>query len=371
MIQRTRGLPCRNMLWVVVLILTMLAAVASPAQAQGGLSPEQQELILRCREMGKQAYEMSQHLRDEEALELAQQALDLLTAEFGPMHPEVGYAHFPLGLISISTGDYNGAFAHMEQALAISEHNFEPPHPFLATCLSSLGMLHVMYRDLDTGISYLLAGLDQSKLLLPADDSDLWFQYTQTSHALMQAERYAEAYSLLEDLLGLQEKALPPQHTALAHTLNGMGSCLAQEEQHEQALALFTRAMDIFAASEPGERNMALCLDNMGRSRFFLGDLTEAQALHEQALAILETRDRGRGDLAVCLLNLGDAVAAQGLHEQALVHFERALALHKDNPGMFQDFELYRMYAAMTESYAAVGDSEKAREMQRHAEYLQ
>ncbi|MGW4944485.1 tetratricopeptide repeat protein, partial [Actinoplanes sp. NPDC004185] len=95
--------------------------------------------------LGRAAIFLQVHGRPGEARPLAERALAIDEAAYGPDHPEVGTYLSNLALILRDLGELPDARRLTERALAIDEAAYGPDHPIVGTILSNLALI---LRDL-------------------------------------------------------------------------------------------------------------------------------------------------------------------------------------------------------------------------------
>lgn len=130
-----------------------------------------------------------------------------------------------------------------------------------------------------------------------------------------------EAGSLAEALFG-------PRSPELAGALLRFSSALYRACDFAGAEALILRARAIWEAQPgPTPQEVGTCLNNLGRIREELGDMTAGIAFHRQAVAFRRTLP-DRDNLAFSLGNLGVALAEDGQWQAACDALEEALELY-------------------------------------------
>ena len=77
-----------------------------------------------------------------------ERALAIREKALGPDHPDMAYSLNNLGYLLHAQGDFAGARAHFERGLAIREKALGPDHPNTATSLNNLGALLRKQGDL-------------------------------------------------------------------------------------------------------------------------------------------------------------------------------------------------------------------------------
>jgi tetratricopeptide (TPR) repeat protein len=145
---------------------------------------------------------------------------------------------------------------------------------------------------------------------------------------------YAQAEPLLERALTIREKALGPEHSDVAKSLNNLANLCADRGQYARAEPLCRRALAIRRkALGPGHRDVAESANNLAALYAGQGKYKKAERLYKRALAIwkkaLGPEDP---DVAYSLNGLGTFYNSQGkwgkaeaLYQQALTIREKAL----------------------------------------------
>ena len=273
--------------------------------------------------------------------------------EFGSAHPKTAAALAALGELLIIQSEWKEALPHIQRALAIFDQVYGEDHPDgelplgrLAQLLERLGQVDEarplyerwvklrerVYGVDDLGTVEALTSFarfttehgDSAEAMQLADRalrivqkngdhyaSDkptlLWAEALKTLAAIFVKERqFASAQFLLEGALGLYEKRLEPEHSAIVETQRSIGfvrmqqgDCAGAQLPFEKALAGFER---LFGTEH---HQTATALNQLAGA--FLGQhkFDDAARMYQRALAIHERLDGGdHFDTAVALNNL-------------------------------------------------------------------
>jgi eukaryotic-like serine/threonine-protein kinase len=145
---------------------------------------------------------------------------------------------------------------------------------------------------------------------------------------------YAEAEPALQKAVSIRERALGPDHPAVADALNTHGLLLRYEGDSDRAEALFKRAL---AAREKSlgtnHPDVADCLNNLAWLYQERGSYAQAEPLFKRALAIREETlgpddvdvASTLNDLAVLYYRLGRYAEAVPFYKRAQTIYEQAL----------------------------------------------
>jgi tetratricopeptide (TPR) repeat protein len=143
--------------------------------------------------------------------------------------------------------------------------------------------------------------------------------------------QYAQSLPLYERALRILEKALGPEHPAVANTLNNMAGLHYSQGEYEEAMSLYGRAVSIAEkVLGPEHSDMATMLNNMAEP-------LKSQGKYEEALLIYERVRRKREEalglehslVATTLNNMAGLHYSQGKFEEAMPLYERSLRINE------------------------------------------
>ena len=175
----------------------------------------------------------------------------------------------------------------------------------------------------------------------------------QAAYYLYQRGRYAEAELLQQRALALRERALSPNHPAIAQSLNNLTELYRNQGHWVEAEPLFQRALEILeralSPNHPAITNNSL--NNLALLYHAQGRTADAEPLFQHALAIRERAlDPDHPDVANSLNNLVGLYRDQGRTAEAEPLFQRALAIWKrtEHPNLAAGLENYAVLLART-----------------------
>jgi len=247
----------------------------------------------RWQELNRQVVALHQQGRVAEAVPLAEEALRVAEASFGPEDPAVATSLNNLALLYREQGRYAEAEPLYQRDLSLLEKYLGPEHPAVATALNNLA-------------------------------------------AVYGAEgKTAEAERLYQRALAIREKALGPEHPDVASSLNNLAGIYEDEGKYAPAEALYQRALRIHEKSPgPDSPETAINLNNLGELYRKQGRYAEAEAQLRRALSI---REKAQGPesphLAPVLNNLAALYVDQGRYGEAEPLYQRCLHLDEQALG--------------------------------------
>jgi len=275
---------------LVVLLLISIALTASgPTLAQDSAAEN-------ARQLYRQAMELYNAGRYNEAAPLCERAIAMSTSALGPEHSDVALSLNGLGLIYAGKGDYARAEPLYERALGIysklsntaqSQENRNAAAGNVAATLNNLAELY-KYRG-----------------------------------------EYSRAEPLYQSALTICIKLRGEQNSSVANTLNNLADLYRMKGDYARAEPLFRRALAIYVKINPEDPDVALAMSNLAAVYASKGDNARAEPLYLRALAIREkVLGPQHRDVAITLNNLAELYSDNGNLARAALLLERALSIH-------------------------------------------
>jgi len=307
--------------FILICLLASLALLA-PAMAD-----DRQDLAA----LNKRVVSLYGQGKYAEAIPLAERAVKLAEATYGPDHPSTATSLDNLAVLYDTQGRYAEAEPLLRRALAIREKALGPDHPDTALSLNNLAALYrAQGRYAEAEPLYRRALAIREKALGPDHP------YTATSlnslAELYSAQgRYAEAEPLYRRALAIREKALGPDHPDTATSLNNLAWLYDAQGRYAEAEPLYRRALAIREkALGPDHPHTATSLNNLAELYRAQGRYAEAEPLLRRALAIYEKAlGPDHPDTATSLNNLAFLYQTQGRYAEAEPLYRRALAIRE------------------------------------------
>jgi tetratricopeptide (TPR) repeat protein len=342
---------------LLALALWILACAASLAEDDDPKALNQQ--VKQLIEQGKY----------QEAIPIAEKAVEAAKRVRGPQHPETADALNNLGLLFKKTGDYAkaeplyqealrirqkvlgsenpgtatslnnlaglyldmGEYAKAEpllqEALQIYQKALGPEHPYTATSLNNLALLYRIMGEYAKAEPLDLEALRIfQKVLGPANP------YTATSlnslaELYQDVGEYEKAEPLLQEALRIWQKVLGPEHLDTATGLNNLAELYQDMGEYEKAEPLLQEALRIRQkVLGPENPDTATSLNNLALLYQNMGEYAKAEPLYQDALRIRqkvcgpEHADTALSlnNLAGLYLHMGDYAKAEPLYQEAL-----------------------------------------------------
>jgi tetratricopeptide (TPR) repeat protein len=317
----------------------------------------------RALDDARKQLEESRKLRDagkyDEALPLAERALEIRERLWGAEHHDVAAAIYTLAGIYTGRGEYVKAEPLYNRALAIREKALGKDHPSTVDSLHDLAALYYYQGKYAEAEPLFRRALELYEKALGKDHSDTATGLNSLAALYMAQGKYAEAEPLYKRAIDIYEKALGKDHQYTALGLNNLAALYETQGKYVEAEPLFRRALDIYEkALGKDHPDTAQSLNSLAGLYREQGKYVEAEPLFRRALDIyektlgkdhLDTAQSLNG-LALIYRALGEYVKAEPLFRRALVIREKALG--NDHPLTAQSLNNLAFLYRAQEKYA-------------------
>ena len=236
-------------------------------------------------------------------------------------HPETRSLHAAVGDMRTFLGAYNTALHSYETAAALCE----PSDPALAEIEHKVGRIHARRGEWSAAETHFEAALDiAGDTAERATTARILADWSLAARAQGRSE---QASTLAFDALAAAESARDPLGTAQAYNI--LGILARSRGDYAGAAAQLKRGLAISETlPDPSSRiaSRIAALNSLAMTRADSGDLTQATALAEQALAlVVALGDRHRE--AALRNNLADLLHAAGRDEEAMAQLKQAVVI--------------------------------------------
>ncbi len=271
----------------------------------------------------------------EEAMALANQALEYTERTFGPEDTSVARALHVLGDCNRRLGELEKAEPLIRRSLAIRERVLGTEDPLVARTLNSLALTLDDLGDFEAAESTHLRVLAMRERMLGPGHPDVAQTLNNLGRITTTLGRMPEAEVYFRRALQINETALGPDDPTVALGLTGLATIANVQGRFDEANADYARALGIRERTlgedhpEVAETlvNFALLLEDQG-------DYRTAEDLHTRALHIYESAlGDSHASVAATLSNLGGLYTAQGRFSDAEPLFQRAAMISRHADG--------------------------------------
>lgn len=303
------------------------------------------------------------------ALPLAQKAVDIFTAHPSKNLYERAHAHQALGQILILKKKYGEALNQRKLAVNLIEQLFQPPHPVLATAYRELAEVYALLKDFASAETNIIKAINMYAEIFPdthpdvlaaykiamtlfaesgktdkakyyADRANDIFLRTQAAvwkNKLAHAERMIEVAEVpvdenLRNNPTVAQKLLASKSRDILRYSRDAADACRQLKNYDKATKFINAAMEKFS-DRTAPIDMATTLFTAAQISFDCGKFDESAQFDTRAAKILaESTPTSYDRFCEVLIHLGNVFAAKGDHNAALNAFTRAVNAQKENP---------------------------------------
>jgi tetratricopeptide (TPR) repeat protein/CHAT domain-containing protein len=302
----------------LVLLALGLWILACPASLAKAIDPKT---------LNQQVDQLIEQDKYQEAIPIAERAIEVAKRSRGPEHPETAVALNNLGVIFQEIRDYARAEPLLQEALQIRQKVLGPEDPDTAETLDNLGGLYWAIGNYAKSEPLFKEALEIHQKVLGREHRLTAKSLNNLAKLYRAMGDYAKAEPLLKEALEIRQKVLGPEHPNTAASLNNLALLYQDMGDYAKAEPLFKQALGISQkVFGPEHPNTAKSLNNLALLYQAMGDYTRAEPLLKEALEIdqkilgPEHPDTAESlnNLALLYQDTGDYTRAEPLLKEAL-----------------------------------------------------
>ncbi|QDH72093.1 tetratricopeptide repeat protein [Brevundimonas sp. M20] len=259
-------------------------------------------------------------------------AVEVVETRLGPDSKVAAHPLAVRARLKLETGDYVGALADIERALALLGEAGADPLEAATLSYDRARALDALGRNEETEASA-RTSLELRRAHLGEVHEKTADSLNLVANALTAQGRHAEADPLYRQVLGMYEVLYGPDDFHVAIVLSNLGNSLRRTGRAHQAEPLYVRAVDIAEkANDPVL--LAQCLTNYGWYLHVTKQGERAEAPFRRALELaLDIVGPDHPFTGNARANLGYALSDQGRWTEAEAPFREGLAVYEAGVG--------------------------------------
>ena len=296
---------------------------------------ETERAQVKIDQLSDEVESLFQQRKYDQAVHLAQEALELAERVLGPNHSYTGDCINNLAALYWGRGNYDKAEPLFVRALAIAEKTVGPEHSDTVISMNNLAQLYRVKGDFAKAEPLYVRSLALREKLFGTDSKEVADSFNSLGQLYQELSRYPEAETCLQRALALREKNFGPDHPFVGHSLDNLALLYLQTGKYARAEPLFLRALAIQEkAFGPDHPNIAGSLNDLAGLYQTRGDYTKAERFFQRSLAIWEKAvGPHHPEVALNLNNLADLYWTKGDYARAEALFVRSLAIREKTLG--------------------------------------
>jgi CHAT domain-containing protein/Tfp pilus assembly protein PilF len=303
--------------------------------------------------------------RYDEALPLAEKALEICGRELGQDSLEYGRALFVMANIYSDNGGLDKAVELYKKGIELKEKAVGKDDISMTPLLNNYAAVLKDKGDYPNAVALFQRVLEIRKKVLEPDHLLIASAFLNLASVYRLTGNVSKAAELYEQALKIRENALPPNHPDIATVLNNIANLY---DDLERAEPLYKRALAIREmAFGPDSQEVGQTLYNFAVVYADAGDVAKADQTCRRALAIFEKKLGPEHYLTSYPLNLlGGIDRVTGKFDEAEDVYKRSIAIKEKAQGPYHP-DLAGALTNLANLYAVKGETDKAVETQARA----
>jgi tetratricopeptide (TPR) repeat protein len=342
----------------VLLALGLLIFVSSPSLAQDD----------DLGSLNQRIYKLFAEGKYQEAIPLAEKAVEIATRLRGPEDPETATSLNNLGQLYFNVYQYTKALALLQEALRIRQKVLGKEHPYTAFSLNNLAELYQAMTEYAKAEPLYQEALRIRQKVLGSEHPDTAETLNNLGTLYQAMGRYREAEPLLQEALQTYRKVSGPEHQDTAMSLGNLGSLYQAMSQYGKAEPLLQEALRIYRKALGTEHpRTATSLNNLAMLYLAMGAYAKAEPLYQEALRIYEkVLGSEHPYTATGLDNLGELYSRMGEYPKAEPLLQEALRIKQKVLGS-ESPDTAESLNSLAELYRAMDQYAKAEPLYQEA----
>jgi serine/threonine-protein kinase len=237
----------------------------------------------------------------------------------GPPSVELSESLGELANAYYSNGDFAVSDSLNRLVLAIDREIYGERHPYVADALINLGAIQQSLGNYDAAEALHREGLEIMRAYYGPEHYRTAAAQRILAQTLVFAGRYDEAVGLLEHALEVRRRVFGPQHPNVATTLNELAGIAFGRDDNATAITLYQQAVDIYrAAYDDHHQFIGIAYANLASVHLAAGEYDRAESIFREALRRLEeTLPADHQQTAIVRIKLGTTLARMERFEEA------------------------------------------------------
>jgi len=321
-------------------------------------STEKDRLLQNARMLDTQAGILSDAGNYQEALPLAERAVQLGEEQLGPNHPYVGLLLNHLAEIYTTKSEFEKAEQSFQRALAINEKALGRGHPESVRSLVGLANHYLYTGEFAKSEQLFDQALEITEKTVGGEHPRLAMYLRDISMLHYLRGDMTSAEREMQRALSIVENSLQPDSWLLVQILSDMGLIYIGKKDYDRAEPLLQRSLEIVERRFGAESyRLTMQLQNLGLiAQEKRKDYARALDLYGRAVTILEKSVGPEDPKVVAILNnIANIHKSRGEYEKALDLHLRVHSSWEKTLGPYHGYTLISL-GNIARTYAAIGD---------------
>src|SRR5271166_5612502 len=307
--------------------------------------------------LNQRIYKLFAEGKYQEAIPLAEKAVEIATRVLSPEDPETATSLNNLGELYSNMHQYAKAEALLQEALRIRQKVLGREHPYTAFSLNNLGILYQAMAKYAKAEPLYQEALRIRRKVLGREHPDTALILNNLGTLYQAMVEYPKAETILQEAVRIYQKALGSEHQDTAMSLDNLGMLYQAMGEYGKAEPLLQEGLRVYRKVSGSEHpDTATSLNNLAMLYLAMGEYPEAEPLYQEALRIYQkVLGPEHPYTATGLDNLGELYSRTGEYPKSEPLLQEALRIRQkvlgsENPDTAQSLnDLAELYRVMNE----------------------
>jgi CHAT domain-containing protein/Tfp pilus assembly protein PilF len=322
----------------------------------------------RWLQLSQQVVQLNDQGKIVEAIPMAQEAVRVAEATYGPADRHLGLSLNVLGVLLKEREQLADADACFRRALTIMAKASGAESRDVATVLDNLGDLYRTKGQYPDAEKFIQQALSIHEKVLGLNDHNVATDASNLALVYVEEGKYADAERLYHRAIAIDEEQTSLGNNDLSSDLSGLGNLLVARARYADAEPLFVRALSI-DLKMLGKDNPQIekDLSNLAHAYMYEGKFSAAEPVFQRALAIVNQTQGPESSAGASILEgMGTLFREEGRYADSEAAYQHVLAnrekaLGPDHPDVARLLDNFGSLYANENRYA------EAENLYRHA----
>ncbi len=260
-----------------------------------------------------------------------EEALAMLRELYGDSYEEIASTEIRLGRVLVLNGKYQDAERPVRDALTIIREIHGDDHESFLAAQSQLAEIVYHKGDVDTAEKIFRENIEAGRRIYGEGHPSFAHRSQRLGWFYFKQGRYDEALPYMREAVAIHRTVYGDAHPILASALNSLARIHQAKGSYDESEAHYREALAVRRAYAKGDHpDVALSLNDLGTLKYYKGDENAAIEFFRESLEMnMRVYGRVHSQTAMGLNNLAIITSNQGDTEQAVVYLREVVEIQR------------------------------------------